>query len=66
MDNIVERILSEFVIKTSEQFKLDFEDALAAVSQSKVANDLVSFGYPENRTTDELLDELFDEISNGY
>lgn len=66
MDKIIENLLNDFVIKTAERFNLSFEDALAAVSQSKVANDLVAFGKPENRTNDELYDQLFDEISKGY
>lgn len=65
MDKIIETLLSEFVNKTSERFHLSFEDALAAVSQSRVANDLVAFGNPENRSSEELCDELFDEISKG-
>ena len=66
MDKIIENLLIDFVKKTSEHFNLDFEDALAAVSQSKVANDLVAYGIPENRTTEELYRVLFNEISKGY
>lgn len=66
MNTIIENILTDFVNKTSEHFHLDFEEALAIVSQSKVANDLVAFGNSDNRSVEDLCAELFDEISNGY
>lgn len=66
MDKIIETLLNDFVNKASEQFNLTFEDALAAVSQTKVANNLVAHGKPENRTDKELYQELFEEISKGY
>lgn len=66
MDKSIENILAEFVIKASERFNLSFEDALAAVSQTKVANDLVAYGKPNHRTYEELFYDLFDEISKGY
>lgn len=66
MDKIIEKLLSDFVTKTSQHFNLSFEDALAAVSQSKVANDLVEFGNPGNRSAEEPCQELYDEISKGY
>lgn len=66
MDKTIEKLLTDFVTKTSERFNLSFEDALAAVTQSKLANDLVASGYPGNRPLDDLLTQLFDEISKGY
>jgi len=66
MDIIIENLLTDLVIRTSNHFKLSFDDALEAVSQSKVANDLVAFGGSANRSSDELCTELFDEISKGY
>lgn len=66
MDKIIEDLLADFVIKSSQRFKLSFEDALAAVSQSKVANNLVEFGKPNNCSNEDLYQELFDEISKGY
>lgn len=66
MDKIIEDLLFEFVVKASERFNLNYEDALAAVCHSKVANDLAAFGKPENRSNEELCKELFEEISKGY
>lgn len=66
MDKLIENLLTEFVTKAAEKFNLSFEDALAAVSQTKVANDLVAFGKPEDITTEELYYRFFDEISKGY
>ncbi|MBD5309480.1 MAG: hypothetical protein HDS10_03530 [Bacteroides sp.] len=65
MDKTIENILIEFVIKTSDHFNLSYEDALATVTQSKVANEIAAHGNPENRTSEELFAELFDEISKG-
>ena len=62
----IEVLLTDLVIKTSERFNLSFEDALAAVSQSKLANDLAATGNFKNQSSDELYAELFDEISKGY
>lgn len=66
MDKIIENLLTEFVTRVSEKFKLDFEDALAAVSQTKIANDLAAKGNHDNRSAEELCAELFDEISKGW
>lgn len=66
MDKIIENLLNEFVKKTAIRFNISFEDALAAVSQSKVANDLVALGKPAYRNSDDLCNELFEEISRGY
>lgn len=66
METIIEKTLTNLVLKTSEHFNLSFEDALEAVSQSKVANDLVEFGDIGNRTPDELCQDLFYEVSKGY
>ncbi len=66
MDKVIENLLIKLVNKTSEHFNLSFEDALAAVSQSKIANDIVSHGLPHNRNDDEISLKLFDEISKGY
>lgn len=66
MDKIIENLLDIFVKKTAVRFNLSFEDALAAVSQSKVANDLVASGMPSDRNPDDLCNELFEEISRGY
>ena len=41
-------------------------DALAAVSQSKIANDLAAYGNRKNQSPSDLYAELFDEISKGY
>lgn len=66
MDKIIESLLTELVIRTSEHFGLSFDDALAAVSQSKIANDLVAFGNTDNRSAEDLCIELLNEIANGY
>lgn len=66
MDKIIENLLTEFVLRASERFNLSFEDALAAVCQTKVANELVKSGRPENKSDDDLYRELLHEISMGY
>lgn len=40
MDKLIENLLTEFVTRAEEKFNLSFEDALAAASQTKVANNL--------------------------
>lgn len=66
MDKKVENLLSEFVIRAAERFDLSFEDALAAVCRSKVANDIVATNHDDNRCTEDLCSDLFEEISKGY
>lgn len=62
---MIEKLLTEFVIRTAKHFNLSFEDALAAVSQSKVANEVAASGNPENRSVEDLCQELFQDISKG-
>ncbi len=64
-DKNIESLLILLVNRASEHFDLNFEDALAAVSQSKLANDLVAHGNPDNLSSDDLCNALFDEISKG-
>lgn len=65
MQDKIENILVEMVNRASERFNLGFEDALAAVCHSKVANDLASNGNLRHRSIDALCSELFDAISKG-
>ena len=65
MNTTVEQFLSELVIKTAKHFSLDMQDALAAVAQSKLANELSNNGNISNLTTDQLCDQLYDEIANA-
>lgn len=65
MDTSVEQILSELVIRVAEHFNLEPHDALAAVAQSKLANELTNDGNVRNLSVDELCSELYDEIARG-
>lgn len=65
MDTSVEQILSELVIRVAEHFNLEPHDALAAVAQSKLANELTNDGNVRNLSADELCSELYDEIARG-
>lgn len=65
MEKEIVKILSELAVKVSEYFHLDSLDALAAVSQSRLANELSSVGNVRNLTMDELCKELYNEISMG-
>ena len=65
MDTSIEKILAELVINVSDHFDLEPQDALAAVAQSRVANELSSEGNVHNRSLDQLCQELYDEISKA-
>lgn len=65
MDNSIEKILSELVIKAAKHFNFESEDALAAVAQSHLANDLCQNGNPHNLSVDQLSEKLYNEISNA-
>lgn len=61
----IESILSELVIKTAGHFGLESSEALAAVAQSRLADELCSHGNLRNLTIDQLCSELFDEIARA-
>lgn len=65
MDTTIEKMLAELVNKVSEHFNLESHEALAAVAQSKLANDLSSVGNEKNLSFDELCRQLYDEIAKG-
>lgn len=66
MDKNIESILVKFVNEVRRHFNLDFVDALAAVSESKVANRIVSTGDLEGHSPEKLCEQLFEEIASGY
>lgn len=61
----IENILSELVNNVAKHFNLDFQDALAAVAQSDLANELCLNGNDQNRSIEELCAKLYDEIANA-
>lgn len=61
----VENILSELVIKTAGHFGLESDEALAAVAQSRLADELSSHGNHRNLTIEQLCSELFNEIARA-
>ncbi len=65
MDRTIETLLTNLVIRVARHFNLDQIDAIAAVAQSRVANDLSENGNPDNLTIDQLCDKVYGEIANG-
>lgn len=65
MDTSIDKILSELVIKVIEHFNINPQDALAAVAQSRLANELSRDGNTRNLSIEELCSELYDEIAKG-
>lgn len=65
METSIEKILSELVSKVAKHFNLDPQDALAAVAQSGLANELSHSGNVRNLSFDQLCEEIYDEIANG-
>ena len=65
MDTSIDKILSELVIKVIEHFNMNPQDALAAVAQSRLANELSRDGNSRNLSIEELCSELYDEIAKG-
>ena len=63
MENSIEKILSELVIKTAKHFNIDPQDALAAVTQSNLANELCHKGNVNNLTIEQLCEMLYKEIA---
>lgn len=65
METQIENILSVLVLRVIEHFGLNGEDALAAVAQSSLANELSQKGNIHNLSVDQLSEKLFLEIANG-
>ena len=65
MGTSVEKILSEFVARTAKHFNLDPMDALAAVVQTKLANEISKTGNIPYRSMDQLCIELYNEIAKA-
>lgn len=63
MDTSIEKILSELVAKVAEHFKFDSEDSLAAVAQSRIANELALVGNVRNLSIDQICAEVYNEIA---
>lgn len=60
----IDQILSTLVVKVTEHFRLDPQDALAVVAQSKTADELATRGNVGNLSIDRICKKLYDEISN--
>ena len=65
MHTSVEYILSELVIRVADYFNFDPQDALAAVAQSKLANELTRDGNVRNMSIEQLSSEICNEIARG-
>lgn len=65
METNIANILSELVISTAKHFNLSSEDAIAAVAQSHIANELATAGNIGNLTQEQLCNRLFNEIAFG-
>ncbi|MDE6436529.1 MAG: hypothetical protein K2K69_03360 [Muribaculaceae bacterium] len=65
MKTKIENILSDLVIKTAEHFQLAPQDALAAVAQSGLADELSRNGNVRNLSIEQLCQELYAEISRA-
>lgn len=63
MNNSIDQILSTLVIKVADHFGFEVQDALAAVAQSKTANELSARGNEGNLTIDQICQKLYNEIS---
>ena len=61
----IEKILSELVMRVASNFKIDIQDALAAVATSSLANKLSRDGNIGNLSIDELSERIFTEISKA-
>lgn len=63
MDTSIEKILLELVARVAEHFKFDSEDALAAVAQSRMANELALVGNVRNLSMEQICSEICNEIA---
>lgn len=51
------------MINVEKHFNIRGEDALAAVAQSKLANELAEYGNKDGLTLEELSEKLYREIA---
>ncbi len=58
-----EKLLIALMINVEKHFNIRGEDALAAVAQSKLANDLAEYGNKDGLTLEELSEKLYKEIA---
>lgn len=63
MDTSIDEILTTLVFKVAEHFGFEPQEALAAVAQSEVANDLSKRGNISNLSLDQICQKLYKEIS---
>lgn len=59
----IDKLLEMLMINVQDHFNLSGEDALAAVAQSKLANELAECGNVHNLTIEELSEKLYREIA---
>lgn len=63
MDRSIEEILSILVIKVADHFGFEMQDAIAAVAESKTAEELTAHGEKENMSIEQICQKLYNEIS---
>lgn len=63
MNDQIEKILSMLVVNVSEHFGFNTQEALAAVAQSKIANELSDNGNKADLSIDQLSQKLYNEIA---
>lgn len=64
MNTSIEDILSQLVIRTAEHFNLSADEGIAAVVQSRIANE-ISAGKNIDCDFADLCESLYNEIAQG-
>lgn len=65
MGNNIEKIINELLIRTAQEFKLEFEEALETVALSELVNELSERGNIGDKNIDEIYSQLRNEITEG-
>lgn len=63
MDTSIDQFLTTLVFRVAEHFGFEPQEALAAVAQSQVAEELSKHGNQANLSLDQICQKLFKEIS---
>lgn len=63
MDTSIDQILTTLVFRVAEHFGFAPQEALAAVAQSQVADELSKQGNLDNLSLDQICQRLYKEIS---
>lgn len=59
----IDEILTRLCLFVADKFKLSTQEALAAVSRSRIANEISSKGLPAQYSYDELRQRLENELT---